>query len=59
MIIDGPLATMETWETVKSVTLTNLLSQTPVNFFKLLTQVKDFRFKASWEGNLIGEIGQL
>lgn len=57
-IIAGPLALTVTWETVKSVTFPNRLSQTPVSFFRLLMHVKERRFEVSSEGKRIGEMGQ-
>lgn len=57
--MEGPLAVMLTPETVKSVRFCSRLSQTPVSFFRLLMQVKEWRFEVSSEGNRIRETGQL
>ena len=58
-IIRGLLALTRTPVTLRSVTFCKWLSQTPVNFLKLLKQAKDLRFEANSGGKEMGEIGQL
>lgn len=57
-IMAGPLAVMETCDTVKSVRFWRRLSQTPVSFLRLLMAVKERRFDESSEGKRMGEMGQ-